>query len=266
MEDIRQIAASLEVDEQYRGVCPFCNGGSKRERSLSIVKGQDATIWRCWRASCGRKGVLAGSGGATSLVRTRHGQESQESRPAPYSGRLYAPDEGWEAYLKEVVGLTRADISRADLRITDSGRVAFPILGPIGKRRGWVLRSYSGAEPKALNHMETDEPPVSYYFRSTGARGDTVLVVEDIPSALRASTLMDACAACGIPGAAVVGEVAALYRHVVWALDADATASALDLHRQHALRFESSRVLVLPKDLKDMTDEEIDECLKPYIK
>jgi hypothetical protein len=56
-------------------------------------------------------------------------------------------------------------------------------------------------------------------------------------------------------------EIAAHYKHVVWALDDDATAQALRLMRKHGLLFESSRVLVLQEDLKDMKEEELCELI-----
>ncbi len=41
---------------RHRIVCPKCNGGVSKERSLSVLVGDGWCAWNCWRASCGFKG------------------------------------------------------------------------------------------------------------------------------------------------------------------------------------------------------------------
>ena len=139
-------------------------------------------------------------------------------------------------------------------------RVAFPIFGPMGTRRGWMLRSYDpGAWNKARTHMDCGEPHMSWYAsRPTGV----LLVVEDIPSAVRAAQYVDALALCGTGcGPDYVQEIAAHKRRVVWALDADATHNAVKLARANQLLFEDSGVLVLTRDIKDMEENELKDLL-----
>ena len=54
-----------------------------------------------------------------------------------------------------------------------------------------------------------------------------------------------------------LGEIAKYVDHITWAFDQDATLSALRHHRKYKLLFESSTVLPLKHDFKDMTEEEI---------
>ena len=84
------------------------------------------------------------------------------------------------------------------------------------------------------------------------------MVVEDIPSAVRAAAYCNSVALCGTGcGTEAVAEIAQTSQRVIWALDADATGVAVELQRRHSLMFAESKVLVLERDLKDMTEEEL---------
>jgi DNA primase len=56
-------------------------------------------------------------------------------------------------------------------------------------------------------------------------------------------------------------EIAAHRPDVIFALDKDATETALGLLRRHRLLFNSSRVVALPKDLKNMQEQELSQFL-----
>lgn len=87
-------------------------------------------------------------------------------------------------------------------------------------------------------------------------------MVEDIPSAVRASRYVSSVAllgtSCTIEYAA---EIKSFCTSVVWALDEDATEIAIKHHRKHGILFDSSEVLCLPKDFKDMDEEELETIL-----
>ena len=175
----------------------------------------------------------------------------------PFEGKLFELTPEWEKYLADELGFDVSHLHVARARVAEDGRIAYPILSPLGTRRGYVLRSYDGGEPKALTRMDVEEPHSSYYTASKWEKKPEVWVVEDIPSAIRAARYVDCVAACGMPNDSVVNELAAHYRQVVWALDADATAQALRIHREYAILFEKSRVEVLDTDLKDMEEDEL---------
>ena len=89
-----------------------------------------------------------------------------------------------------------------------------------------------------------------------------VVIVEDTPSAVRVAQYADAVAINGGGiGPDYAQEIAAHYRNVVWALDADATATAIDMHTRFAILFNQSRVMILEKDFKDETEEDLEEKL-----
>lgn len=253
-------AAGLGPGGKGRIICPTCGGGRTKERSLSISVDEAGTArWHCFRAACPESGTRSQG----RLVRTRHTPHEQTARP--YRGELQPLDEAWEEFLAEKIGWTQQHIAMARPRYAvEDGRVAMPIYGPTGARRGWALRSYSGAEPKALTRMDVPEPHMSYY-RFHGPE-DLVLVVEDIPSAVRAGMYVNAVSLCGTgAGPDYVNEIAEHYRRVVWALDADALGLAVERHRENALMFDESSVCVLDKDIKDMAEDEVAALLGEYV-
>jgi len=266
MNDLKLVGADLEIGEQARIVCPECGGGSTSERCMSITRTTDGVLFKCFRANCGVQGMVAGR--ATNLVRTSSD---------PSSGRLGGKERKAEVFTPNLEHLSNTDmdclwkrggLSPAHLdrggvmKQKGTGRAAFPIYGPVGRRRGYVLRSYSGALPKSLTHMEETGPHTSWYRKDTATRRSEVLVVEDISSALRGSRYVDTIALNGSGGSPeTIAEIAAYYRRIRWALDADATTQALKLHKTYALNFERSSVLILEKDLKDMQENDLKELL-----
>lgn len=249
-------AAGLEDEGHVRIVCPTCGGGSSKERSLSLRRTEGTVLWNCHRASCNERGASGDRG--SYFVRTK--QEDSEPRRAritPYEGELVHLPEEWLDYLEEKIGWTTEHMAKGRAMLAaGEDRVAYPIFSPLGYRRGWVLRSYDPSErTKTLTRMDVEEPHLSWYRHVNNA---SCVVVEDIPSAVRASLYTDSVALCGTGcNREYAMEIAAHYKDVVWALDADATDQAIRLMRKYALLFESSRVLTLENDLKDTEEKEL---------
>lgn len=257
--DILMSAAELEPGQRMRLCCPTCGGGSSKELSLSVsVDDTGAVLWNCFRAACG----VSGRHGGGTLVRERHMPRQQTARP--FRGELATLTEDQECYLLKKIGWTEQHLSMARPRwAPEKERYAFPIFGPMGARRGYVLRSYAeniGSAPKALTRMDVAEPHLSWYRFASDT--PVTIIVEDIPSAVRAAKYVNAVSLCGTgAGPDYVNEISAHTQNVVWALDADATRLSIDLHRNNALLFHNSRVLPLEKDLKDMSEKELAELL-----
>lgn len=253
--EVRLAGADLCVGETIRVLCPECRGGSDHELSLSVTRDDEGLLYNCYRATCPTAGRASG--------RSLNPSTRKVSEPTHYEGGLHPLGEDWWQYLADEVGFDDEHIHRSKARIADDGRVAYPVLGPQGRRRGLVLRSYTGQKPKALTYMDVaDEPKCSWYPWDRWERGAVVWVVEDIPSAIRASRYVDAIALCG-SGASqdAIDEISAHYECVVWALDADATVTALEQQRRWGLYFSNSRVQVLEQDLKDMNEEDLCKLL-----
>ena len=86
-------------------------------------------------------------------------------------------------------------------------------------------------------------------------------MVEDVPSAFRLAAAGErAVALCGTHVSADAAmELAAHTNKVRWALDRDATRKAVEHCRAFRYMFSESRTALLDKDVKDMTEAEVDE-------
>lgn len=253
--EVKLIAADLGEGDQTREVCPFCQGGTSGERSLNVTVRDGVVLYNCHRASCLQAGGIGGT-----LVRTSQ-REPRKARITPFMGELEYLSDDWKDYLAQKIGWTEWHMGQGrPMYAPEEHRVAYPVFSPMGLRRGWVLRSYEPYERlKALTRMDIEEPHLSYYRPNNSPH---VVVVEDIPSAVRASRYVDAVALCGGGcGPDYAMEIAAHYRNVVWALDADATAMAIKLCRRYAMLFDTSRVQVLERDLKDEKEKRLMEIL-----
>ena len=147
------------------------------------------------------------------------------------------------------------------MEAVNEDRIAYPIDVPMGVRRGWVLRSYDPAAGryKALTRMDSDAPHMSWYRTQNTS---SCVVVEDIPSAVRVAQYADAVAINGGGiGPEYAQEIAQHYDSVVWAMDADATATAIEMHTRLAILIAQVRVMVLELDFKDDTEADLKEKL-----
>lgn len=254
--DVILSAEALSLGETVRIHCPTCRGNRP---TLTITRQDDGSIvWNCYRASCDERGGRGGhrSHAAKSLI----GKE-RKRKITPYEGDIRVLHEDERQFLADTIGWdeTCMDIGRAKWA-EDEDRYAFPVYDPMGKRRGWVMRTWAETwKPKALTRMDVDEPHLSWY-RLRPQR--ELWIVEDIPSAVRAAKYVNSVALCGTGcGPDYALEIAAHQNAVVWALDADATAHAIRLHNKHRALFNSSRVRPIPCDLKDMDEDQLKEVL-----
>lgn len=253
---------TLDPGQSVRIVCPFCGGGSSGERCMSL-KLDEATgllLYHCFRGNCGESGVIGN--GAPNLVRT-------SKRFVPYDTRSlvdgFTPS-GWEAL--DAWGLPASAVIPAGWCTDhDKGRMAIPVRGPHYELRGYVLRATDGRTPKVLTGRILDDCPFqSWEFTGSPVANQSLIIVEDIPSATRLRLRgRDALALLGnTPSDAALDEIRVICkargRTPYFALDPDATAQAIKLSRVYGLRGECA-VLVLSKDFKNMTDKEIDDCL-----
>jgi len=256
IQEIRLLAADLADGENRYTDCPACG----RPGKFSIMSDEGRAVYHCFRASCKLHAGGSFSVNGSRLVRTR--SEPRKQSYTPFEGELEYLDDEWLEYLSRKIGFTdrHIDIGRP-MYAPEEHRVAFPIFSPLGRRRGWSLRSYSHAEPKALTRMDAPEPHISWY--KTNPADSSVVVVEDPPSAIRCAVYRNALSLQGTGvGPDYAQELAAHARHVVWALDADATTQSMKLHRKYSLMFESSSVMVLDKDFKDMEEDQLCQLLQ----
>lgn len=249
-------AEPLELGQTVRIQCVRCMDDAN---TLTVTKKEDGGIvWNCYRASCDERGGHGGSG--------RRPSDDGHAVPAkvfrPYEGTIRALHEDEAAVLADKVGFTEEHLALSRVRwAPEENRYAFPIWGADKRRRGFVFRTWdSFVRTKALTHMDRDEPHLSWY-RERPQR--ETWIVEDIPSAVRIGLYRNAVALCGTTcGPDYINEISEHTNAVVWALDADATTKAIHFIRKYGALFESSRVQVLERDAKDMTESELRALLE----
>jgi hypothetical protein len=257
LTEIRLLASDVAEGETLRTICPACEGGTKNEKSLTLTRDDTGVVYNCYRLTCATAGRI---GGRANLIRIRNKEVAPRS--TRYEGELHELTPDAAQLLYENVGFDADHVLKSRARLGNKGRIAFPILSPLLRRRGWVLRRYTGYGPKAMTYMDADEPHTSWYTTNEWARGEVAYLIEDIPSAVRAARYVDSIALLGTGvSLRALTEIAQHYRRVVWALDADATATAVNQARKYGIYFESSRVKILQRDFKN----EEESCLSDIL-
>lgn len=254
---VASIAADLAVGEYApRTRCPVCEA---KERAFSVWRGEDTLVrWRCWRASCDTYGVgtapLVGN-----VVRTTLSNKTRKRKP--FIGDLVPLSQEWVDFLHEEIGWDAEHMATGrPMYAPDKHRVAYPILTPRGTQRGLSLRSYSyGVTPKSLTYLDDGALKLSWYKK---AKSGAVVVVEDIPSAVRASRYISAVSLLGTDcSSEAAQEITSNASEVIWALDNDAILTAIKLQQRLRGMIDKSRVMFLPRDFKNMKEEELKELL-----
>jgi len=276
------LAQQLGAGQYGSQLCPECGGGASKERSMSLNIEQNGVIkFYCHRAACGFAGQAYTTPGTFSPVPTNVAVLANVSRLSPLSADLYQLSDKEVAFFKSRYNLVDTSAVRRS-----ANRYALPINAPDGTIRGWITRraypdspAYTDAtpsEPKALTFMEKDEPVLSWYthaaHKADGHTRDKInatYLVEDQLSAMRLIQYFETIKRYG--GAHVVallgtglnaqkvGEIQrnANSRRVNFCLDADATGHAFAMARKFGQAFHECGVIVLDKDLKDSTDDEL---------
>lgn len=248
--DIQLEAADLDIGENKRTICPACHGGSSEERSLSITLGDDAVLrWQCFRAKCD-----LGSGTNAKPQINIHSTPLVKPR-TKFEGVVRDLDDYYREWILKNWGIQSPE--HWWFTPEYGGRIAMSVRSPKFLHRGWVLRDITGnASTKALTYIDENEEGLSWYKTTPNA---PTVVVEDIPSAIRASSFVNAVALLGTGiGLDRAIEISEHARHgVIMALDNDAIDLSFRWAQKYALLWGDVSVLPLAKDIKDMKENAI---------
>lgn len=241
-------------------MCPSCHGGRGGEASMSVGNTNGLLWWRCHRNSCSFRGAH-GTGPNRQAQPALHtkGRWNYETQPLP---------KDWLSWLSCRFS-TNSELIDREWKWTDSygGRVVMPVRDDRGRATALNLRSYNENESrKSLLHRLSEEAGQAWYRSSPYA--SRVVVVEDQPSALRASTIqgVDSIALLGTAfPESLVDRLRFVYRHkhkVLMALDQDATQQAVEhvVKWKHVLP--SLEVLPLDRDIKDHSPEDFSKLIR----
>lgn len=253
---IEILGSELQPGETIHDLCPVCEGGSSNEKSLAITRADDGNLlYVCHRASCNAKGGTKGMGTPYVSVAAKKVRKRFEGELQPLSE--------WKLKkIHELWGIS--DPPAWYWTPSYGGRVAMSIRSPKYMHRGWVLRDIRGrARTKALTYIDEGEESLSWYKKSP--RAPTVLV-EDIPSAVRASRYINAVALLGTKVGVDKAHEIAQYapKPIIVALDQDATSTSFDIVLRYAALWGDTSIIMLKKDIKNMTEIELCELMKNY--
>lgn len=242
--------------------CPACEQSSFSARR----DGEGRILWNCFRASCGERGA-AWIPGSTLL------QEGDKSPIAeklnPYTGIINALARGGVERFQKRFHLSEGTISaHIFCNVT---HYVLPVYDPKGHIRGYTLRTSWWKDepgPKSRAYKAEAGPWLGWYRPERGGMGQPAILVEDQISAMRIATDSRRLgyAAVALMGVGLneekIGELQRNTKHVIIALDKDATGQAFAHARKWRYAFETMRVVVLERDVKDQSPQELYETFR----
>ena len=236
--------------------CPECG----KKGTFSVTNNHGQYLWNCFHAGCAEKGrtdhriTYANTDDILSILsKNTHKQipfcpKVPFEKPKSWSRQI--SQKGLD-YVNSVNTSGRYDDIYYDVR---HKRLVYAIHDNDGTLVDGAGRTLIGAKPK--------------WYRYGNYRGgfkigtsDTLVIVEDIPSAISISDWVTGYALLGTSLREEHINVISTYRRVVVALDKDATDKALVMARTlHSLL--PTGIMMLDKDLKSMGDEEREHTVR----
>ena len=228
--------------------CPFCY----QPKKMSISKIDGKLMWHCYRASCNSKGIYTGKRNLQAAKNYLANQVQRKSivrKPIPTITTSVKNHLPALAYLKQVNSLEAFKNGYIDVRYAPAeDRVLFfGEEGAVGRN----LKSYGA---KWISYGSLDEGIAV-------GRGDTVVLVEDVPSACSLSRIN------GLVGLALLGtnittpikKVLKKYNVKYLILDKDAASKSITLVRKVDRRI---KVRLTSRDLKYLSIKQITDVLR----
>ena len=254
MNKINEHLQTLGIEEGYniRTNCPVCGG----KGTFTATKQDGAIIYNCYKVACGVRGMR--NVGLTAYeIKQRleqvHGdrQHYTQVEPMVWPEHVVTPS-AEHRLLKRFI--QRWDLHTEDLLYDLKGeRAVFPITDK-GVLIDAAGRALNGAVPKWYRYSGNAD----CYVRVLGRPNGTVVIVEDILSAIVAAR-----SAPGLTGMAILGtslnaqhiERLEDYYRVIVALDPDAVKKTLQFKREiEAWTGLDTKALLLEDDLKYATE------------
>jgi DNA primase len=190
----------------------------------------------------------------------------------PYIPKLVQLPESVIEYLKERYELDEGKIQKQGWAWTYwmGGALAMPIRNRWFNVVGFNLRTLKAPKRSRIILCDPSSEVLAYYIAESEPAGILnnahlpLLVVEDQLSALKASKWLNSVALCGtnLSDGKVVDLTKTHAKHVIIALDNDASHKAVDYLRKYSVFFDKLSVLLLDKDIKDCSENEIVKLLK----
>ena len=251
---------SLDIQPmgRYRSDCPVCG----KKNTFSVNDDGMQRLWFCFHADCnvsGRTGIkLLRDFAKLAIKKPTQRVDTPESKfVIPDTFVSLSRNLDAELYVKSVNAYDAYLSGRADIRYDfKRNRVAY-LVKQGNNIVDAVGRSIDGRGAKWYRYGNSRYPFLC------GA-GDTCVIVEDCASACSISNISTGLALLGTNLLDEHIKVVSNYQKIFVALDKDATDKALGMVKI-LCRHVSTKLMVLQRDLKNLTKEERDEFLRSYI-
>lgn len=228
---------------RMRGACPVCG----REGTFSVTKIDGCLVYRCFSASCGVSGK-------SQYCLSREEVTSLITPPTPSFKSSFKKPLSWLPATKFADANAKALEWHAtsvlpslyfDVKLK---RIVFPLLDQQGVLVGGAGRGVTATiKPKWWVYGQPEVPYVAHKDYSRA------VLVEDCFSAAACSSVATGIALLGTTLSEHHLPFLEPYDEIIVALDKDATAKAMKI----SYRIPNSRVVILERDLKYLTKEEI---------
>ena len=253
---------SLDIQPmgRYRSDCPVCG----RPNTFSVTDEGMQRLWFCFHADCnvsGKTGLTLSRDHANLAFK-----RSQADVPVPRTSNTYELPNTFvslsrnldaELYVRSVHAYDAYLSGRADIRYDfKSNRVVY-LVKHEGKVVDAVGRSLDGKGAKWYRYGNSRQPFIV-------GSGDKCIVLEDCASACAVSASSVGFALLGTNLLDEHIHHLSNYQKIFVALDKDATDKALDMVKI-LCRKVPTKLMVLDRDLKNLTNEERDDFIQSHI-
>lgn len=218
---------------------------------MSISRDNLGVLYHCFRSSC------KNSSGFLPDITLEY-IPKKVFTPKPYSYPLLPVINEQKQFLLDK-GFTEEEIARHIKYNSTRNTYVYDIKDMQARIVGYVDRDYSSRrDVKAITYWFNDVPKI-HFVEPVTKSNPSILIVEDIPSAIKAQRYVQSVA---LLGSYISMEQAQLLRKITdtvyLALDEDATRTAVMLQKRYGFYFKNFIVLPLSnKDIKDMDDTEL---------
>ena len=243
---------SINIDEggKIKIDCPRC----LNRKTLGVWKKKGVITWWCFHSSCDYRGGTANQYSMNDIENIFTPKKKEEEKfVVPKSFVSIYPNPRAMKYLKDY-NINPYDCNARIMYDVKQYRVVF-------------LIDIDGIVRGALGRTLSDKIPKWYKYNSCGY---PFVVGSDVISAVIVEDCVSACAVAPIhTGIAIMGTslsdkhasyIRSKFRKVYICLDPDANAKTFDIQKKLGYSVDS-KIVLIPKDLKYMKQEEIKELL-----
>lgn len=240
-----------------RGVCPECGGGRSKEACLKVWQYEGKIHAKCYRNSCGKRWVLSARGVDITQV-----DKSEQVWQYLVEPTLEKTREIWTR-------LSGLDGSPKPVRMDGKEGLCYPIRSCSGVLKGHSVRFYEGRLKSVVKYLDgVPRKELAWFLNTTQAPTKPLLIVEDCYSAVLASRYLPTVCLLGTELTSdmfsdiLLNQGRGFSNRVLFALDRDAYTKSLFLARLYS-SFIQTDVIELDKDIKDLSDTQIEQLLGP---